>query len=98
MDTFDKILIAAIKKDRKIHKCGDFDLNYVKVKHEDGSEYKITHAKIERIKVDWGEKFLDCIIVYPEHNTISMFVEIDLEEVVIKPWKGKEKKLKLQKC
>jgi hypothetical protein len=94
---FDKAVIAAMKKDSKEHTVQDFSLRYVLVKHEDGSEYKITHAKLERIQVKVGKNMRDCILIYPEHNTINLFVECDLESVEVKPWKGRKYKLKLNK-
>lgn len=91
MTLFDKTLITAIKKGRNLL-VTDFDVNYVIIKHQDGSKFKITHAKIEKTKVNQ----LDCIIVYPEHNSVCLFVEADLVSVKVKPWKGRKYKLKIK--
>lgn len=94
---FDQAVIKAMRKDSKL-RVKDFDLRYVFIKHQDGSEFKITHAKLERIQVGFGKgkRKFDCILVYPEHNTISLFVEADLESVEVKPWKGRKYKLKIK--
>lgn len=66
---------------------------HVHVLHEDGSEYKIMHARVET------RRLLDreIVVVFAEHNTVNVFVSNDLEWVKVKPWKGREKKLKLDK-
>lgn len=67
MTLFDKALITAIKKGRNLL-VTDFDLRCVIIKHQDGSKFNITHVKLDRIKVNQ----LDCIIVYPEHNSVCL--------------------------
>jgi hypothetical protein len=97
-DPYNKAVVAAMKKDEKQHTVKDFDCYYVHIKHQDKSEFKIHHAKIERIKVKLGKgkRELDCILVYPEHNTVNLFVEADLKSVEVKPWKGRKYKLKIK--
>lgn len=87
---FDEELVRAM---RRTH---DFDLSYftnryIEVLHEDGSKFFIKHSFMEQVVVG---KF-PCIIVYPEHNSPLLFVEFDLEKVIIQPYKGRRKKLKL---
>lgn len=72
--------------------AGSYD-RYVHVLHEDGSEYKIMHSRVERRTI----RDIELIVVFCEHNTVNVFVSMDLEWVKIKPWKGRETKLKLNK-
>lgn len=65
----------------------------VYVEHEDGSKFEFKHAKHERQKL----KNLDIIVVFNEHNTVNVFVDVDLVKVKIKPRKGRTYSLKLQK-
>lgn len=96
MNAFDKTLIAAIKRDSEEHVASHFDLRYVLVKHQDGSEFKITHAKLERVKVKNGKRDFDCVMVFHEHGSHNLFVEADLESIFVKPWKGRKYKLKIK--
>lgn len=66
---------------------------HVHVKHQDGSEFIMTHAKHERRKINDR----NIIVVFQEHNGVEVFVEVDLEFVKVKPRKGKSIKLKLEK-
>lgn len=97
MNPYNKALISAIRKDEKEHQVKDFNLSYVHIKHEDKSEFRITHAKVERVKVKVGKRELDSILVYSEHNGIFLFIELDLESVIVKPWKGRKQKIKINK-
>ena len=88
---YTQALIDAYAKDEKEHKAGDFDLGYIKVKHQDGSSCKFRYFKYERIEV--GKR--KCTLVYTEHNGVHIFVEADLESVKIKQYDGKKYKLEL---
>lgn len=91
MNDFDKEAIKAIK--RKFEdRPGDVYLS-VYVKHEDGSEFLMKLCHYERVLLG---KF-HTLVVYPEHNTATVFPECDLEKVLIKPFKGRKFKLKLNK-
>lgn len=80
-----------LKRDEQMS-IHDFN-EHVHVKHQDGSEFIMTHAKHEKRTIN----NFDVIIVFQEHNGVEVFVEIDLEFVKIKPRIGKTVKLKLQK-
>jgi len=41
-------------------------------------------------------KHNELTVVFCEHNTVNVFVDTDLEFVKVKPWKGRERKLKIQ--
>ena len=88
MNPFDSALIAEIERGRNLS-VENFTLAYVLIKHQDGSVFKIANVMIERRQVNE----IDCIFVYPEHNSICLFVEADLESVQVKPRKGKNYKL-----
>jgi hypothetical protein len=72
-------------------KAGKYDRR-VHVLHQDGSEYKIQHARVEKRRIGINE----VTVVFSEHNTVNVFSDLDLEFVKVKPWKGREKKIKLQ--
>lgn len=90
---FNKAVIEAIKYDAKNHTIHDFNLREVNVKHQDGSWYNITHCKLVKMDVDG----FPCILIYAEHNTPNLFVECDLDSVIVRPWKGRRYKVKLSK-
>jgi hypothetical protein len=71
-----------------IHSYGQ----HVHVLHQDGSEYKIKHARVEKRNI----KGTELTVVFCEHNTVNVFVDIDLEFAKFKPWNGREHKIKLQ--
>lgn len=53
------------------------------VRHEDGSEFKIKHCHYRWGKV--GEN--DCLIVFPEHNSIMIFHVGDLQYFITNNFK-----------
>lgn len=87
--SFNEALLKSIKRQGKVILEPN---RYIKIKHQDGSKFKIAYAKFEKAKVN----DLACIIVYPEHNSVCVFMELDLDSVKIQPWKGDEYKLEIQ--
>lgn len=91
MNVFDKEAIKAIKK--KFEDRPGIVYNSIYVKHEDGSEFSMKFCHYERLILG---KF-HTLVVYPEHNTPTVFPECDLEKVLVKPFKGRTFKIKLNK-
>lgn len=94
----EKLVNEVRNKDRE-RLAGTYD-RYVSVKHQDGSEFKIMHASVERHVVTAKHRMRKPVdfhiaIVCSEHNGVIPFYEGDLEEIRVKPWKGRERKLKI---
>lgn len=95
MNVFDKLAIASIKKKYE-DRPGDV-YHTIHVKHEDGSECIMNFCHYERVELLQGNFTFTTLVVYPEHNTVSVFPECDLESVIVKPFKGRKFKIKLNK-
>lgn len=63
------------------------------VEHDDGSKFEFRHARHRK------ETMLDrdLTIIFCEHNTVNVFVDIDMVKIKIKPNKGRAYSLKLQR-
>jgi len=95
MNIFDKEAIKAIKKKFE-DRPGDV-YKEIYVKHEDGSEFIMKFSHYERVDLKEGKGIFTTLVVYPEHNTATVFPECDLESVWVKPFKGRKFKIKLNK-
>jgi hypothetical protein len=90
---FNEALISAMQRDDNSNEMVAFENESITVGHLDGSTFHFKFAKIEKVRI----LDLPCIMIFSEHNSPMIFVEYDLEGVLIKPKKGKKFLYKLAK-